>query len=156
VIAVLRRSLRRIRRRRHPRLECRHRLLRADRDTDARCGTRTGHPGDRLLPRVARSLPPVPKAEARRQHRLRRQQERPRRLAGASAYCTAKAAEIHLARCLALEGAEHGIRVNTVNPDAVLRGSKIWDGEWKEQRAASNKIDSSTSSRSIYRKRSAC
>jgi rhamnulose-1-phosphate aldolase/alcohol dehydrogenase len=54
----------------------------------------------------------------------------------ASAYCTAKAAEIHLARCLALEGAESGIRVNTVNPDAVLRGSKIWTGEWREQRAA--------------------
>jgi rhamnose utilization protein RhaD (predicted bifunctional aldolase and dehydrogenase)/NAD(P)-dependent dehydrogenase (short-subunit alcohol dehydrogenase family) len=54
----------------------------------------------------------------------------------ASAYCTAKAAEIHLARCLALEGAEHGIRVNTVNPDAVLRGSKIWTGEWRAQRAA--------------------
>lgn len=54
----------------------------------------------------------------------------------ASAYCTAKAAEIHLARCLALEGAAAGIRVNVVNPDAVLRGSKIWTGEWKEQRAA--------------------
>lgn len=54
----------------------------------------------------------------------------------AAAYCTAKAAEIHLARCLALEGAEHQIRVNTVNPDAVLRGSKIWTGEWREQRAA--------------------
>jgi rhamnulose-1-phosphate aldolase/alcohol dehydrogenase len=59
----------------------------------------------------------------------------------ASAYCTAKAAEIHLARCLALEGAEAGIRVNTVNPDAVLRGSKIWSGEWREQRAASSKIE---------------
>jgi len=54
----------------------------------------------------------------------------------ASAYCTAKAAEIHLARCLALEGASEQIRVNVVNPDAVLRGSKIWTGEWKEQRAA--------------------
>jgi rhamnulose-1-phosphate aldolase/alcohol dehydrogenase len=54
----------------------------------------------------------------------------------AAAYCTAKAAEIHLARCMALEGAEFGIRVNTVNPDAVLRGSKIWTGEWREQRAA--------------------
>ena len=59
---------------------------------------------------------------------------------GASAYCTAKAAEIHLARCMALEGAPLGIRVNVVNPDAVLRGSKIWQGEWSEQRAASNKI----------------
>ncbi|MEP2533339.1 bifunctional rhamnulose-1-phosphate aldolase/short-chain dehydrogenase [Shimia sp.] len=53
----------------------------------------------------------------------------------ASAYCTAKASEIHLARCLALEGAEAGIRVNVVNPDAVLRGSKIWEGEWLDQRA---------------------
>ncbi|OLP53005.1 short-chain dehydrogenase [Rhizobium rhizosphaerae] len=71
----------------------------------------------------------------------------------ASAYCTAKAAEIHLARCLALEGAEAGIRVNTVNPDAVLRGSKIWSGEWREQRAASSKIEV-TDLEEHYRKRS--
>jgi rhamnulose-1-phosphate aldolase/alcohol dehydrogenase len=58
----------------------------------------------------------------------------------AAAYCTAKAAEIHLARCLALEGAEEQIRVNVVNPDAVLRGSKIWTGEWREQRAAAYKM----------------
>jgi rhamnulose-1-phosphate aldolase/alcohol dehydrogenase len=55
---------------------------------------------------------------------------------GAAAYCTAKAAEIHLARCLALDGAADGIRANVVNPDAVLRGSKIWSSEWREQRAA--------------------
>ncbi|ASY61688.1 putative rhamnulose-1-phosphate aldolase [Sinorhizobium sojae CCBAU 05684] len=60
---------------------------------------------------------------------------------GASAYCAAKAAEIHLARCLALEGASAQIRVNVVNPDAVLRGSKIWTGEWKEQRAAAYNMD---------------
>ena len=71
----------------------------------------------------------------------------------AAAYCTAKAAEIHLARCLALEGAEAGIRVNTVNPDAVLRGSKIWNGEWREQRAASSKIEI-TELEEHYRKRS--
>jgi rhamnulose-1-phosphate aldolase/alcohol dehydrogenase len=59
---------------------------------------------------------------------------------GAAAYCTAKASEIHLARCLALEGAPDGIRVNVVNPDAVLRGSKIWQGEWREQRAAAYKM----------------
>ncbi|MGA0540526.1 bifunctional rhamnulose-1-phosphate aldolase/short-chain dehydrogenase [Neotabrizicola sp. VNH66] len=59
----------------------------------------------------------------------------------ASAYCTAKAAEIHLARCLALEGAEAGIRVNVVNPDAVLKGSKIWSGEWLDQRASTYKTD---------------
>ena len=72
---------------------------------------------------------------------------------GASAYCTAKAAEIHLARCLALEGAPHGIRVNTVNPDAVLRGSKIWQGEWRQQRAASNKVGED-SLEEVYRQRS--
>ncbi|HLK71530.1 MAG TPA: bifunctional rhamnulose-1-phosphate aldolase/short-chain dehydrogenase [Steroidobacteraceae bacterium] len=55
--------------------------------------------------------------------------------ANAAAYCTAKAAELHLARCLALEGASHGIRVNVVNPDAVLRGSRIWHGEWRAERA---------------------
>src|SRR4029079_2790842 len=59
----------------------------------------------------------------------------------AAAYCTAKAAEIHLARCLALEGAAEQIRVNTVNPDAVLRGSKIRAGEWLEQRASTYKTD---------------
>jgi NAD(P)-dependent dehydrogenase (short-subunit alcohol dehydrogenase family) len=59
---------------------------------------------------------------------------------GAAAYCTSKAAEIHLARCLALEGAGDQIRVNVVNPDAVLRGSKIWTGEWREQRAAAYKM----------------
>jgi NAD(P)-dependent dehydrogenase (short-subunit alcohol dehydrogenase family) len=59
---------------------------------------------------------------------------------GASAYCSAKALELHLARCLALEGAPYGIRVNCVNPDAVLRGSKIWQGEWRDQRAQSNKV----------------
>ncbi len=58
----------------------------------------------------------------------------------AAAYCTAKAAEIHLARCLALEGAEAQIRVNVVNPDAVLRGSRIWSGEWKQQRAAAYRM----------------
>ncbi len=58
----------------------------------------------------------------------------------AAAYSTAKAAEIHLARGLALEGAPEGIRVNVVNPDAVLRGSKIWTGEWREQRAAAYKM----------------
>ena len=60
---------------------------------------------------------------------------------GAAAYCSAKAAELHLARCLALEGAPHQIRVNSVNPDAVLSGSKIWSSEWREARAAAYGID---------------
>ena len=71
----------------------------------------------------------------------------------ASAYCTAKAAEIHLARCLALEGAEAGIRVNVVNPDAVLKGSKIWSGEWLDQRASTYKTDKD-GLEEMYRQRS--
>jgi rhamnulose-1-phosphate aldolase/alcohol dehydrogenase len=72
---------------------------------------------------------------------------------GAAAYCTAKAAELHLARCLALEGAPFGIRVNVVNPDAVLRGSRIWQGEWAQQRAAQYK-KSVDELESVYRDRS--
>jgi rhamnulose-1-phosphate aldolase/alcohol dehydrogenase len=60
---------------------------------------------------------------------------------GAAAYSTAKAAALHLARSLAVEGAEFGIRANVVNPDAVIRGSRIWSGPWKAARAASNKIE---------------
>ncbi|MBP0484942.1 bifunctional rhamnulose-1-phosphate aldolase/short-chain dehydrogenase [Sagittula salina] len=71
----------------------------------------------------------------------------------ASAYCTAKASEIHLARCLALEGAGAGIRVNVVNPDAVLRGSKIWEGEWLEQRASTYGTDKD-GLEEMYRQRS--
>ncbi len=71
----------------------------------------------------------------------------------ASAYCTAKASEIHLARCLALEGAEAGIRVNVVNPDAVLRGSKIWEGEWLYQRAGTYGTDKE-GLEEMYRQRS--
>ncbi len=54
---------------------------------------------------------------------------------GASAYSAAKAGEVHLARCLAEEGGALGIRVNSVLPDAVIQGSSIWDGQWKEARA---------------------
>ena len=60
--------------------------------------------------------------------------------AGTSAYGAMKAAEIHMARCMALEGAASGIRVNTVNPDAVLRGSKLMSGEFRKSRAQSLSI----------------
>ena len=59
----------------------------------------------------------------------------------AAAYSTAKAAEVHLARTIAADGGQHGIRVNSVLPDAVIRGSKIWDSNWKEERASSYGID---------------
>lgn len=54
----------------------------------------------------------------------------------AAAYSAAKAAELHLARCLAEEGGAHRIRVNSVLPDAVLAGSSIWNSSWRAERAA--------------------
>jgi rhamnulose-1-phosphate aldolase/alcohol dehydrogenase len=72
----------------------------------------------------------------------------------ASAYASAKAAALHLARCLALEGAPFGIRVNTVNPDAVIRGSRIWDGDWRKERAGAHGIDAGAELEEHYRKRS--
>ena len=59
----------------------------------------------------------------------------------AAAYSTAKAAEVHLARTVAADGGQYGIRVNSVLPDAVIRGSKIWDSNWKEERASSYGIE---------------
>jgi rhamnulose-1-phosphate aldolase/alcohol dehydrogenase len=56
--------------------------------------------------------------------------------ANAAAYSSAKAASLHLARCLAEEGGPHGIRVNTVNPDAVIQGSSIWSSDWMSERAS--------------------
>jgi len=56
--------------------------------------------------------------------------------ANAAAYSSAKAASLHLARCLAEEGGPYGIRVNTVNPDAVIQGSGIWSSDWKAERAS--------------------
>lgn len=59
----------------------------------------------------------------------------------AAAYSAAKAAELHLARCLAEEGGAAGIRVNSVLPDGILAGSSIWDGQWRAERAATYGIE---------------
>lgn len=59
----------------------------------------------------------------------------------ASAYSAAKAMETHLARCIAAEGGEFGIRVNSVLPDAVLQGSAIWGSNWRNERAAAYGIE---------------
>ncbi|GAJ39213.1 bifunctional rhamnulose-1-phosphate aldolase/short-chain dehydrogenase [Saccharococcus caldoxylosilyticus] len=59
----------------------------------------------------------------------------------ASAYSAAKALEVHLARCIAVEGGQYGIRVNSVLPDAVLQGSAIWNSAWREERAKAYGIE---------------
>lgn len=56
-------------------------------------------------------------------------------------YGTAKAAQQHMSRLLAAELGEDHIRVNTVNPDGVIVGSRIWEGEWAEGRAKAYGID---------------
>ena len=58
-----------------------------------------------------------------------------------SAYNSAKAAEEQLMRSLAEEGGAASIRVNAVAPDAVLRGSKIWSGDWRRERARDHGIE---------------
>lgn len=58
-----------------------------------------------------------------------------------TAYSSAKALEAHLARCIAAEGGELGIRVNTILPDAILQGSAIWNSNWRNERAAAYGIE---------------
>jgi rhamnulose-1-phosphate aldolase/alcohol dehydrogenase len=72
--------------------------------------------------------------------------------ANAAAYSSAKAASLHLARCLAEEGGPHGIRVNTVNPDAVIQDSGIWSSDWKAERASTYGV-STDDLQSFYRSR---
>jgi rhamnulose-1-phosphate aldolase/alcohol dehydrogenase len=72
--------------------------------------------------------------------------------ANAAAYSSAKAASLHLARCLAEEGGPHGIRVNTVNPDAVIQDSSIWSSDWKAERASTYGV-TTDDLQSFYRSR---
>ena len=72
--------------------------------------------------------------------------------ANAAAYSSAKAASLHLGRCLAEEGGPHGIRVNSVNPDAVIAGSSIWSSDWKAERASTYGV-SEDDLQSHYRRR---
>lgn len=57
------------------------------------------------------------------------------------AYGTAKAAQLHMSRLMAAELAEDKIRVNVVNPDAVIENSNIWEGGWAENRAKAYDIE---------------
>lgn len=52
-----------------------------------------------------------------------------------TAYGTAKAAQLHMSRLMAAELGSDKVRVNVVNPDAVIQGSNIWAGGWANGRA---------------------
>ncbi len=52
-----------------------------------------------------------------------------------AAYGSAKAAQLHMTRLMAAELADDKIRVNAVNPDAIISDSKIWQGGWAQDRA---------------------
>jgi len=45
-----------------------------------------------------------------------------------------------LARILAIEGGESGVRVNMINPDAIFEGSHLWSPEVREERARAHGI----------------
>jgi rhamnulose-1-phosphate aldolase/alcohol dehydrogenase len=68
------------------------------------------------------------------------------------AYSAAKAAEVQLARILALEGGPLGVRVNIINPDAIFQDSGLWSPELREARAASYGITAEELP-DLYRKR---
>ena len=69
------------------------------------------------------------------------------------AYSASKAAEAQLARVVAMEGGEFGIRANMLNPDAVFGPSNLWSDELREERARSYGI-SSSELEDHYRRRS--
>ena len=68
------------------------------------------------------------------------------------AYGTAKAAQQHMVRLLAAELAKDKIRVNTVNPDGVIVGSKIWEGAWAEGRAKADSDAGKATFLAMFRK----
>jgi len=57
------------------------------------------------------------------------------------AYSATKADQAHQVRLLAAELGEHGVRVNGINPDGVVRGSGIFASGWGANRAATYGID---------------
>jgi NAD(P)-dependent dehydrogenase (short-subunit alcohol dehydrogenase family)/ribulose-5-phosphate 4-epimerase/fuculose-1-phosphate aldolase len=59
---------------------------------------------------------------------------------GFAAYSAAKASEAQLAKVLALEAADMGVRVNTLHPDAVFAGTKLWSDELRRERARAHSV----------------
>ena len=59
---------------------------------------------------------------------------------GFGAYSVAKAAEVQLARIVAIEAGRDGVRANVVSPDAVFGGSHLWDAGIRQERAAAHGV----------------
>jgi NAD(P)-dependent dehydrogenase (short-subunit alcohol dehydrogenase family) len=59
---------------------------------------------------------------------------------GFGAYSVAKAAEVQLARMVAIEAGRIGVRANVVSPDAVFDGSRLWDENLRRARATAHGI----------------
>ncbi|MFB3098293.1 MAG: SDR family oxidoreductase, partial [Dehalococcoidia bacterium] len=56
------------------------------------------------------------------------------------AYSVSKAAEVQLARVIAIENGQFGIRSNVVNPDAIFQGSRLWSEEIRQERASAHGV----------------
>jgi rhamnulose-1-phosphate aldolase/alcohol dehydrogenase len=56
------------------------------------------------------------------------------------AYSVSKAAEVQLARVIALENGQYGIRSNVVNPDAIFQGSRLWSDQVRQERASAHGV----------------
>jgi NAD(P)-dependent dehydrogenase (short-subunit alcohol dehydrogenase family) len=56
------------------------------------------------------------------------------------AYSVSKAGEVQLARVLALENGQFGIRSNVINPDAIFQGSRLWSEEIRQERASAHRV----------------
>jgi rhamnulose-1-phosphate aldolase/alcohol dehydrogenase len=61
--------------------------------------------------------------------------------AGFGAYSVAKAAEVQLARIVALESGTLGVRANVVNPDAIFEDSRLWSPALRAERSAAHGVD---------------
>jgi len=106
-----------------------------------------------VLPRGARRVS-LDEAAAGRLDHFHRFEKRIAAALDASAYSSAKAAALHLARCLALEGAPFRHPGQHRESDAVIKGSRIWDGDWRRERAGVHGIDSGEALEAHYRNRS--
>ncbi len=74
--------------------------------------------------------------------------------AGASAYARPRRRRTTSPAASRWKARPQGIRVNVVNPDAVIRGSRIWDGDWRKERAGTHGIDAGEELEAHYRNRS--